>query len=111
MTLLFSCSALCRSWNLTALPLLTHSPLPMSGPVILSDLVTSSIHSQLLLTTLNLLQKALLASFYSLVTGHFDLFSSVVTPYRKTTSQLSGIFNISLDTQNILGSLIFLKEI
>lgn len=54
------------SWKL-GLPVLTHPYLTMVGTVILSDLVTSSFHSQLSLATLMFLQKALLASFYSLV--------------------------------------------
>lgn len=65
-----------------------------------SDLVTPSLHSQLSLATLKLLQKALLASFYSLATGHFDLLYFVVIPCRKTTSQLSAISDVSLDTEH-----------
>lgn len=60
------------SWNLSGLPLLTHPTLTMAGSVILSDLVTSSSYSQLSLATGKLLQKALLASFYSLVTGNWS---------------------------------------
>lgn len=55
------------------------------------DSVTSSFHSQLWLATLQPLLKALLALFYSVTTGHFDLLSFVVTPCRKTASQLSSV--------------------
>lgn len=75
MTGLFSCSASrCDCfWKLGGLPVLTHPYLMMVGTVILSDLVTSSFHLQFSMATLKLLQKALLASFYSLVTSFWPV--------------------------------------
>lgn len=84
-------SVVCLCWHLN---------FTMVGTVILSELVTSSFHSQILQATLKLLQKAFLASFYFLVTSHFDLLSFGVIPCRNTASQLSATSDVSLDTQN-----------
>lgn len=103
----FSCSANggC-SWQLGGPPLLPHSYLTKIGTVTLSVLATSLVYSRLSLATRQLLLKALLSSFYSLVTGHFDSLSFVMITCKNTISQLA-----SLDIQHVLGLLMYLKGI
>ena len=84
-------------WSTSADSLLSHEAWHC-------DSVASSVHSWLSPVSLQLLLKALLSPFYSLITGHFDLLSFVITACEKMISQLA-----SLDIQKILGSLMYLK--
>ena len=101
---LFSCSV--SAWRL-----LLETRRSTSADSLLSheawhcDSVASSVHSWFSPVSLQLLLKALLSPFYSLITSHFDLLSFVITACEKMISQLA-----SLDIQKILGSLMYLKE-